>query len=140
MTDGFRRPLLLLAAGAAGTLALQGCAATTYDETLETTVTAADTTTSTLPTGPAAELLPLLADEAAGLSAVMIAEGDASAVVDRTAALWAAVRPEVARDRPELLGDFDANVARLATAVEFKRAADADKAASNLRILVEYYS
>ena len=137
MTDGFRRPLLLLVAGAAGMLAVQGCAATTYDESLDTSETVAATTT-TLPTGTAAELLPRLAIEAAGLSAVMIAEGDASAVVDRAAALWAAARPEVARDRPELLGDFDANVERLATAVRYKRAADADKAAANLQVLVDF--
>jgi hypothetical protein len=118
---------------------LQSCAATTYDETLETDGTAGVGTTTTLPSGPASELLPRLADEALGLSAVMIAEGDASAVVERASALWTAARAEVARDRPELLGDFDANVERLATAVRFKRAADADKAATNLATLAEFY-
>ena len=60
-------------------------------------------------------------------------------VVGRVDALWAAVRQEVAHEAPELLGDFDANVGRLATAVEFKRAADADKAATNLGVLVDFY-
>ena len=136
MTDGLRRSLLLLALPVA--LTLSACAATTYDETLATSDTTAASTTTTLPSGSPAELLPRLADEAAGLSAVMIAEGDAAAVAARAAALWAAVRPEIARDQPELLVDFDANVARLATAVQYKRAADADKAAANLAVLVEF--
>jgi hypothetical protein len=132
-----RAPAAVVALTAA--VLLPACAATTYDASLETTDTVGATTTTTLPSGPASELLPILAEEAAGLSTVMIAEGDARAVVGRVDALWAAVRQEVARDRPELLGDFDANVGRLATAVEFKRAADADKAASNLGVLVDFY-
>jgi hypothetical protein len=49
------------------------------------------------------------------------------------------VRDEVDASRPELVGDFDANVRRCASAVEFNRAADADKAAANLRALVDAY-
>jgi hypothetical protein len=125
------------------------CAATTY-EGGDTSTTAAATGASTVDastldtamTVVAAEpedLLPQLADEAAGLSRVMIDGGDDDAAVARIDALWQAARQPVAASRPELLADFDANVRRCRTAVQFRRAADADKAAANLRALVDAY-
>jgi hypothetical protein len=89
--------------------------------------------------GTAEELLPLLATAAGGLSTVMIEGGDDQRSADRIAALWAAVRLEVSDVRPDLLANFDANVGRCATAVRFNRAADADKAAANIRALVDAY-
>lgn len=125
---------------AALTVLTPACAPTTYDESLDTVAIAAGgATTTTLPSGSAAELLSELATEAKGLSAVMIAGGDAGAVAVRIRELWDAARDEVARDRPELLGDFEANVARCESAVQFRRAADADKAATNLDALVDAY-
>ncbi len=119
------------------TFGLTACA-TTYDSTMATDPSATSTT-STLPSGTAAELLPQLAAEASALSAVMIAQGDASAQTDRIQQLWDAARVEVGAHRPDLLADFLANVARIHRAVQFKRSADADKAAKNLTVLVNAY-
>jgi hypothetical protein len=69
----------------------------------------------------------------------MIGDGDDKGSAERIDALWQAARQEVAANRPELLADFDANVRRCADAVRFRRAADADKAAANLRALVTAY-
>jgi hypothetical protein len=134
---------LAVLAGLVGATAV-GCAETTYDESLASTTTSAtDEVTvapsTTLPSGDATALLPLLATDAATVPTVMVAEGDARPLVERIGSLWASVRQEVARDRPELLGDFDANVERIGRAVEFKRAADADKAATNLSALVDAF-
>ena len=53
-----------------------------------------------LPKGTAAELLPQLVTESAGLSALIVDGGDKIANVERMEALWAAVSAEVtARDR-----------------------------------------
>ena len=138
MTRGHSRllvPLLLSSALSVGT----SCAATTYQGSHETVPADIAEPTSTVLSGTAAELLPVLADEAAGLSTVMIAGGDDAAVAERLDALWQAVRKEIAASRPELLADFDANVRRSADAVRFNRAADAGKAAENLRALVGAY-
>ena len=42
-------------------------------------------------------------------------------------------------DRPDLVDGFDRSVALVAKAVQFHRAADADKAAKNLTTLVDAY-
>jgi hypothetical protein len=124
-------PLLLVLAA--------GCASTTYDETLATSATTAIATTTTLPSGAATDLLPVLRDEAASLSAVMIAEGDARAVSERIVALWDAAKAEVGTERPDLLDSFDDNVAMVQKAVQFSRAADADKASKNFDALVDAF-
>lgn len=132
---------------AAATLALalavlSACAATTYEGAASTGATApapSAPATDAARTGTAAELLPELADEATGLSRLMIDGGDDDASAARIEALWQAARQQVAATRPELLADFDANVRHSRTAVEFRRAADADKAAANLRALVDAY-
>ncbi len=116
-----------------------GCASTTYDETLATSDTDVVATTTTLPTGSAAELLPLLRDEAASLAGVMIVEGDDRAVADRIVALWDAVSKEVGSTRPDLVDSFGDNVALVQKAVQFDRAADADKASRNFGALVEAF-
>lgn len=126
------RAVLVVAAA----IALSACA-TTYDDDL-----VADTspsTTTTLPSGTAAELLPQLAAEARSLSGVMIDEGDDDAVAEQIAALWTAARDEVSAARPDLVDGFDQNVAMVARAVQYKRAADADKAAKNLQTLVDTF-
>jgi len=115
------------------------CASTTYDETLATSATTAAATTTTVPTGTAAELLPRLVDEAAALAGVMIAEGDDRAAADRIVALWEAAKPEVAASRVDLIASFDASVALVEKAVDFSRAADADKASKNLDALVDAF-
>lgn len=126
-----RRAVVAVCALAA--VALPACA-TTYDQTLVKDT--APATTTTLPSGPAAELLPMLRDEANRLSGVMIDAGDDDAISEQIASLWAASRDEVQAARPDLVDGFDQNVAMVAKAVQFKRAADADKAAKNLTALV----
>ena len=120
-------------------LAGTGCASTTYDATLATSATTAIATTTTLPVGAASELLPRLRDEASSLTGVMIDEGDAGAVADRIVALWDASKTEVGSSRPDLVDSFDDNVALVLKAVQFRRAADADKAARNFDALVEAF-
>ncbi|MBI5088046.1 MAG: hypothetical protein HZB15_04030 [Actinobacteria bacterium] len=116
--------------------ALSGCA-TTYDSTL--VADTAPATTTTVPTGAAADLLPRLEAEALGLSSVMIDGGDDEAVSEQIDSLWTAARAEVSSARPDLVDGFDQNVALVAKAVRFKRAADADKAANNLSLLIDAY-
>jgi hypothetical protein len=111
--------------------------ATTYDETRAPSTAAA--TTTVLPTGTTASLLRRLADQSVALSAVMIANGDSRGAAESIAALWAGARADVVDQRPDLVEGFDDNVAKTATAVQFKRAADADKAAKNIRSLVDAF-
>ncbi len=129
---------LLGAISVAGPLA--GCA-TTYDESIasEESSAAEPATSTTAPAGTAAELLPRLVEEASSLSGLMLEEGDAAGAAARVAQYWDAVKAEVNDVRPDLLSDFSANVARCQTAVQFKRAADADKAAKNLSALVDTF-
>jgi hypothetical protein len=117
-------------------VALTACA-TTYDESLVKDTSPA--TTTTVPTGTAAELLPQMASEAIRLSGVMIDGGDSESVSEQISALWTAARNEVIATRPDLVDGFDQNVAMCARAVRFKRAADADKAARNLTALADAY-
>jgi hypothetical protein len=115
---------------------LAGCA-TTYDSSLAPDT--APATTTTLPSGAAADLLPRLEASAVGLSSVMIDGGDDEAVSEQIDSLWTAARAEVSSSRPDLVDGFDQNVALVAKAVRFKRAADADKAANNLSMLVDAF-
>lgn len=122
-----------MAAGLAAAL-LVGCAPTTYDAS-RATVEVVPTST-TIPTGTTPELLQRLTTESSALSGVMIAAGDASAAVRSIDAVWDVVRDDVQQQRPDLIEEFDANVAKLRDAVQFRRAADADKAAKNIDALV----
>ncbi len=117
-------------------VALSACG-TTYDEAL--VADTAPETTTTVPTGDAATLLPRLAQETSNLASVMIDGGDDKAAAEQIASLWAAAREEVVGLRPDLADGFDQSVAMAAKAVQFKRAADADKAAKNITFLVETY-
>jgi len=100
---------------------------------------ASTSTSSSLPAGSATELLPRLLLEAEGLSSLMMADKDAEDSAQRIQELWDAVKTEVNEQRPDLVPDFSLNVGRCAHAVEFSRAADADKAAKNLGVLVAAY-
>jgi hypothetical protein len=128
-----RRPLafFLLAVSTAS------CAATTYDTSI-TTQTAAPTTTI-LPTGTAAELLPMIVTEAAGLSTLIANGGDKLAAVERMEALWAAARDEVTRNDRELATEIGAEVAKGRAAATFNRPGAADKVYRNLTALVTAY-
>ena len=127
-----RIPLIFLLA-----LSTASCAATTYDTSI-TTQTAAPTTT-VLPTGTPAELLPMMLTEAAGLSTLIANQGDKLASVERIEALWAAVRDEVTRNDREIAGEIDAEVAKGRAAATFNRPGAADKVYRNLTALVQAY-
>jgi hypothetical protein len=131
-TSSFAAALIVLAVATTA-----GCA-TTYDASRAPST--APSTTTTVPTGPVADLLSRLADKSLGLSAVMIAGGNTTAAAEQIAALWAAARPDVQSKRPDLVDSFDATVAKFALAVQFKRAADADKAAKNIEALVAAFA
>lgn len=133
-----RTPTLLLATALTAVLTA-GCA-TTIDESLATVPgtdpATASTTTTTLPTGSAAELLPVLLTEAADMSRrVRESDGDREAL-ERINALWDASSQEVGRSSPQLLGSFEGQLDMLFRAVQFNRPADADKAYRNLDALV----
>jgi hypothetical protein len=113
------------------------CAATTYDTSI-TTQTAAPTTT-VLPTGTAAVLLPKIVAEAAGLSKLIADGGDKIAAVERMEALWAAARDEVTRNDRELATEIGAEVAKGRAAATFNRPGAADKVYRNLTALVTAY-
>lgn len=119
-----------------GAVVVASSCSTTYDATFSTTATTAVPTTTTLPVGAAADLLPRLRTEAASLSGVMIAEGDEDAVLERIVALWDATRAEIGQQRPDLVPGFQQNIALVEKAVQFSRAADADKASKNFDALV----
>ena len=127
----------LIAALGVAVLGLGACAATTYDSELVATTTIAVTTT--VPTGPAVDLLPRMVVEGQSVGGLMVDGGDARAAVERLTALWNVVRDEVAASRPDLIDGFDQQVDRFQRAVQFKRAADADKSARNLVVLVDAY-
>jgi hypothetical protein len=118
-------------------LSTASCAATTYDTSI-TTKTPAPTTT-VLPTGTAAELLPMMVTEAAGLSELIVDGGDKLARVERIEALWAAVRDEVTRNDRELATEIGAEVAKGRAAATFNRPGAADKVYRNLTALVTAY-
>lgn len=126
----------MVAAIAAGTM-LAACSPTTYDASVPSDPLAA--TTTTLPTGTADTLLPRLLTVASTLSQQITSDGDRMGTAEQVASLWAAASPEVATKRPELLRDFEASVAMCQKAARFKRAADADKAFTNLSALVSAY-
>jgi hypothetical protein len=129
-------PLIVVLLGLMAT----GCA-TTIDESF-VTVPGTDpaevsTTTSTLPSGSAADLLPVLLTEAADMSRrVRESDGDREAL-ERINALWDASSLEVGRSNPALLGSFEGQLDMLGRAVQFNRPADADKAYRNLDALVD---
>jgi len=127
----------LIAALGVAVVGLGACAATTYDSELVATTTIAVTTT--VPTGTAVDLLPRMVVEGQSVGGLMVDGGDARAAVERLTALWNVVRDEVAASRPDLIDGFDQQVDRFQRAVQYKRAADADKSARNLVVLVDAY-
>ena len=80
-----------------------------------------------------------MVEVAATLSTQITAKGDKTAVAEQIRSLWDASKQEVAKNRPELLGGFEAIVTRCTAAARFNRAADADKASRDLQALVSSY-
>jgi hypothetical protein len=113
------------------------CAATTYDTSISAETLAP--TTTVLPTGTAAELLPQLVAEARGLSTLIVDEGDKIAAVERIEALWAAVRDEVLGTDRDIATEIEAEIAKGRSAATLNRPAAADKVYRNLTVLVQAY-
>ncbi|MBK5331411.1 MAG: hypothetical protein JJD93_05535 [Ilumatobacteraceae bacterium] len=113
------------------------CAATTYDSSISTGTPAP--TTTVLPKGTAAELLPQLVTESAGLAALISDGGDKTAAVERMEALWAAVRSEVNGKDLDLGTQIEAEIAKGRHAAQFNVPAAADKVYRSLRDLVQAY-
>ena len=132
MTPGRALALILAAA-----IPTASCAATTYDTSISTESLAP--TTTVLPTGTAAELLPELVTEAAGLSTLIVDQGDKLAAVERIEALWAAVRDEVTRGDRDIATEISAEIVKSRSAARLNRPAAADKAYRNLTALTKAY-
>ena len=113
------------------------CAATTYDTSISTQ-TAAPTTT-VLPTGTAAQVLPTLVATAADLSNLIADQGDKTANVERVEALWAAVQAEVAVKDRDIATEIAAEIVKGRDAARLNRPAAADKVYRSLKDLVQAY-
>ena len=131
MRAGTALALLVLATSTAS------CAATTYDSSISIGTPAP--TTTVLPTGSAAVLLPMLVTDASQLSAVIVNAGDKFAIVERIEALWAAVRDEVTAKDREIAIEIGAEIAKGRTAARLNRPGAADKVYRNLSALVQAY-
>jgi hypothetical protein len=113
------------------------CAATTFDSSISTGTVAP--TTTVLPKGTAAELLPTMVTTSAQLSSLIVDDGDKTANVERVEALWAAVQAEVTSKDRDLATEFAAEIAKARDAARLNRPAAADKAYLRLRDLVKAY-
>ena len=109
----------------------------TYDPSLATTATTAAATTSTLPSGSVADLLPRMLAEVKGLSEKVAAnEGDnaSAALIEQ---YWQAMRAEVEAAHPDLVDGFEFVVRRCQAAADRRRPADADRAYRNLKTIAD---
>ncbi|MEP7045422.1 MAG: hypothetical protein ABI949_02015 [Ilumatobacteraceae bacterium] len=113
------------------------CSPTTYDTSISTASPAP--TTTVLPTGTAAELLPMLVTDASGLSTLIADSGDKIATVERMEALWAAVRDEVTVKNRNVATEIGAEIAKGRAAATYNRPGAADKVYRNLTALVQAY-
>jgi hypothetical protein len=126
----------------AGTVALAaalalGACSSTYDASLATTGTTAVATTSTLPSGTVAELLPRMLAEVKGLSEQVAANEGDDATADRIEQYWEAMRAEVKAQHPELVEGFEFVGRRCRAAADRRRPADADRAYRNLSTIAD---
>lgn len=127
-------------------LIVGGCGATTFDQSRATTTAVA--TTTTLPVGDAAELLPRLDEALSGLSVLIGPRPENSpqpAIGKReqlqlVLALWNAVRDEVTDLDPEAADSLQRMIDLAVSAVERNRPADADKAAKFAAPVIEKLS
>ena len=122
---------------------LSSCGATTYES--DATVASDTTTTTTLPSGPASELLPRLKTTMNSLSGYIgpdanqttpTGKNDVLASID---VLWNAVVDEVTAADPDAADSIGRMVELAHTAVERNRPADADKAAKFAGQVIDEY-
>ena len=91
-------------------------------------------------TGSATDLLPEMSIEMSRLGSQVAEGGDDDVTLARIEQIWERIRPEIERDRPELLNGLGATIVMAQTAVERTRPADADKAFSLLTDLVDQFT
>ena len=91
-------------------------------------------------TGSATDLLPEMSIEMSRLGLQVAEGGGDDATLDRIEQIWERIRPEIERDRPELINGLGATIVMARTAVERTRPADADKAFSLLTDLVDQFT
>lgn len=127
----------LIALSVVGAALCSACGPTVFDASVVSTT--APSTTTTLPSGTAATLLPVMLDEVFTLGRKVEAAAGDSAAATVIEQLWEAVRDEIAAARPELLEDFEFVVTRCRLAADRNRPADADRAYKNLRVLVDAF-
>lgn len=122
-----------------GALALvaPSCASTTIDSSV-TEVPVVESTT-TLPSGTAAELLPRLLTEVGKLSNIIGSDGKRTEQMETIQNLFDAVRPDIADNDGLAADSFDAALDLCKKATQFKRPADADKCFRNLTALSDSY-
>jgi len=139
------RASFILASFTVAAVSLSACGATTYDTSRVTTTSIASTTTT--PSGSAAELLVRLADSLDGLSTLIgpradnetVPDGNKRARLAEITAIWDVARSEMATQDPDGAETIDRMVALATLAVERNRPADADKAAKFTRTVVDAY-
>ena len=115
--------------------AFAACSATTYDEAAGTTDPPA--TTSTLPVGTVQDLLPLMQQEVEALPALVVSGNGDGASADRIEEYWAAIKPDIEAEWPDLVEDFEFVVRLCRGAADRRRPANADRASRNMATLVD---
>ena len=132
-----RRPVALIAL-VAGSLA--GCASTTIDTSVSTTIAGSGTTsTAPLPIAAGSDLQQMV-ELATGLGDLIAAGGtDDDEALTRIHALWDNTGSTLDDNDPPLFREVEHQLGLLDIAVEKHRPADADKAARNLGSVVTTY-
>ncbi len=118
-------------------IGLNSCASTTYDSSV--TEAPAVETTTTLPTGSAAELLPRLVTEIGLLSNIIGTGGAKTEQLAIITNLYDAVRPELADTDGVATLSFDGAIELCTKGTTFNRPADADKCLRNVKALADSY-
>lgn len=132
-----RRANSFAALAASVALGLTGCAKTTIDPSV--TTAPGGSTTTTVPTGTPATLLPRLLAEAGKLSDAIGNNDHKGVQIALVNDLWDAVRPEIASVDGVVVLNFDAVIALCQRGEKFNRPADADKCLRNLTALSDAY-
>ena len=136
MRQRARRPHLAGGAAAVVLVVTSSCS-TTFD----TSVTTLPATTPTVyvPAGSTSELLAAISTEVGSLSERLVEDHGQRDALARIQSQWEVARPDIQRQRPELLEGFDAAIAQVQRSVERRRPADADKASKTIATLIAAY-
>ena len=122
---------------AASLAGFSGCKTTINESEVTAAAARATTTTAPLPTDTPAQLHEIVA-LTSGLGD-RVADGGAGPVLARINALWALAAKTVGPTDSGLRQQIDVQMAIIQTGVQYKRAADEDKAATNLQAIITTY-